>query len=56
MVNINGARQRVREMYPWRGLTETYDLSKMYGVYNRDATPPFRRILSANELSRGPPT
>jgi len=30
MASINGARQRVREMYPWHGLTETYDLLKMH--------------------------
>lgn len=53
MVNVNGARQRVREMYPWRGLTETYDLLKMHGfATGMQLRRPFRRILSTNELSR----
>lgn len=57
MASINRARQRVREMYPWRGLTETYDLLKMHGFATRmQLRRPFRRILSANKLSRGPLT
>jgi len=41
MVNINGARQRVSEMYPRRGLTEIYDHLKMYAFATVDVTLPF---------------
>lgn len=42
MAGINGARQRAREMYPRRGLTEIYELLKMHAFATAMQLRPLR--------------